>query len=81
MDTEERKRPGRETAKSGFKFEKVVENSLLNFRINSLGKDSLIETGIDIENIIDIEKLLNSNNEKPDVRALSSGTFNQMGIS
>ena len=70
MDTEQRKRLGSETAKSGFKFEKVVENSLLNFRINSLGKDLLIETGIDIENIIDIEKLPKRNNEKSDVRVL-----------
>ena len=57
MDANERKILGSETAKSGFEFEKFVENSLLNFRNNSLGKDLLIETGTNLENIIDIEKL------------------------
>jgi len=70
VDVNERKILGSETAKSGFEFEKVVENSLLNFRNNSLGKDLLIETGINLENIIDIEKLPKKNNEKSDVRVL-----------
>lgn len=70
MDANERKILGSETAKSGFKFEKVVETALLNFRKDSLGKDLLIETGINLENIKDIEKLPKKNNEKSDVRVL-----------
>ena len=70
MDANERRKLGSETAKSGFDFEKVVENSLLNFKENSLGKDLLLETGINIENIIDIKKLSKTNNEKSDVRVL-----------